>query len=449
MNGNAQGAQRDQWSSRFGFIMSAAGSAIGLGNLWKFPYMAGTNGGAVFLLMYILFAALLGIPILMTELAVGRYGGKNAIDSCKSVNCRWGFTGAFGIIGAFFVLSYYCVVGGWVIKYFLSSIFGDIPKPEYFEEYSALTYEPLIWLAVFLVINAIIVIGGISGGIEKVSSVLLPMLLVFILGLMVYVITLPGSFEGVRFFIMPDFSSVSNLGDFLKIAVKALGQVFFSLSLGMGTLITYGSYLPKDDNLQKSTITIVVIDTIIAIIAGLTVMPAVFSFGLDPDAGTGLVFSTLPAVFEKLPGGVIISSIFFLLVLFAALTSSISLLEVIVAFLTEKFRLSRKMGVILPSLVIAAANIPASLSYGVLSDVKILGVTFFDFYVFLSDQVIMPLGGLSLCILAGYVWNKKSLTEEITSGGKYRFAMSRQYLFIIKYVAPALIALIFICSFLL
>ncbi len=444
MNNNSQGTNREQWSSKIGFIMSAAGSAIGLGNLWKFPYMAGTNGGGIFLLLYILLAALIGIPILMTELAVGRAGRKNAIASCRSINPHWGFVGAFGIAGAFFVLSYYCVVGGWVLKYLASSLTGSIPSPGYFDSYSTEAIEPIIWMIVFCLINVIIVSWGVSKGIERVSTIVLPLLLIMLLGIMVYVLTLPNAIEGVSFIFLPNFSDINSIGDFAKICVSALGQVFFSLSLGMGTLITYGSYLDKNDNLGKSTVTIVAIDTIIAIISSLTVMPAVFSFGLSPDAGTGLVFSTLPAVFANLKGGKIISAVFFLLVLFAAVTSSISLLEVIAAFLSERFSLSRKVSVILPTVLIAAVGTLASLSCGILSDVKIMGMTFFDFFVFLSDQVVMPLGGFFLCILAGYIWDKALLKRELTSSGKYKFRLWGTFRVILRYIAPVLILVIFI-----
>ncbi|MGN1134788.1 MAG: sodium-dependent transporter [Oscillospiraceae bacterium] len=439
---------RDKWSSRFGFIMSAAGSAVGLGNIWKFPYMAGTNGGAVFLAAYIFFALLLGVPILLTELAVGRAGGKNAVDSCRAIDKRWGFAGYFGIAGSFIVLSYYSVVGGWVMKYLVSCANDNIPVSGFFQSYSALTAEPLAWQFIFIFINAAIVLIGVSKGIEKVSSVLLPLLLVFLLGLMFYSLSLDGAAEGVKFFLKPDLSSVGSLSDILTICVKALGQVFFSLSLGMGTLITYGSYLDKNDNLPKSTFTIVGIDTLIAVISGLTVMPAVFALGMEPDAGAGLIFSTLPAVFAQLPAGSFMGTVFFLLVLFAAITSAISLLEVIAAFLSETFNMSRKLAAVLPSALIFLLSVPASMSYGRLRDFTVLGMNIFDFLVFLSDQIIMPLGGLFLCILAGHIWGRKGMDREITSGGRYPFVLSGVFSAVIKYAAPGLIAVITVSSFL-
>ncbi|MGN0665981.1 MAG: sodium-dependent transporter [Huintestinicola sp.] len=439
-------SQRDKWSSGFGFIMAAAGSAVGLGNLWKFPYMAGTNGGAVFLAAYIFFAAVLGVPILLTELAVGRNGGQNAVDSCRSIAPKWGFAGYFGIAGAFTVLSYYCVVGGWVMKYLASCISDNIPTAEYFAGYTTLTSEPMIWQLLFILVNSVIVLFGISGGIEKVSSVLLPLLIVFLMGIMIYVLGLPGASEGVSFFLLPGRSDLG-FGDIIRICVRALGQVFFSLSLGMGTLITYGSYLDKKDDLQKSTVTIVAVDTLIAIICGLTVMPAVFSFGMEPDAGPGLIFSTLPAVFGRMSSGWLISSVFFLLVLFAAVTSAISLFEVIAAFMTEHKGMKRIWAVFIPALCVFALSIPAALSCGESGRCMVMGMAFFDFLVFLSDQIIMPLGGFFLCILAGYKWSREAAEAEISGNGQHRFPAAPIYFGIIRYAAPLLIVIVTVASF--
>lgn len=438
--------KRDQWSSKFGFIMSAAGSAVGLGNIWKFPYLCGTNGGALFLIAYIVFIILLGYPILMTELAIGRNGGMNAVDSCRKISGKWGFAGGFGVAGSVLVLAYYCVVGGWIMQYFLLSITGNIPSSDYFTAYSSSTVPPIIMLTIFIIINAVIVMFGVSKGIEKVSTILLPLLIVFLAGLLVYSLTLPNASEGVKFFLMPDFSGINSVGDFFRIIITAMGQVFFSLSLGMGTLITYGSYLEKNSSLSSSTVSIVTIDTMVAIMSGLTILPAVFSVGLAPNAGPGLIFSTLTAVFADIKAGSIISSLFFLLVFFAAITSSISLLEVVVSFLTERFGLSRFTAVLIPSLIITALSILSSLSYGALADMKIMGMTFFELMIFLSDQVIMPLGGFFLCILAGHIWGTKNLCSEITADGKFPFRPAPFYRFVIKYAAPAMIIIIFVTS---
>ncbi|MBQ8786029.1 MAG: sodium-dependent transporter [Oscillospiraceae bacterium] len=439
-------ANKEQWSSKFGFIMAAAGSAIGLGNLWKFPYITGTSGGAVFVVIYIVFLLLLGIPILLSELAIGRYAGMNAIDSCARVHPKWGFAGAFGIIGAFGVMASYSVVGGWVIKYIINSFTDTGMGADYFTEYSAKSFEPILWMALFLIITCAIVTGGVANGIEKVSSVLLPILIVFLVGIMIYCLTLPNAIEGVKFFLIPDFSEITSVSDFMHILFNAMGQVFFSLSLGMGTLITYGSYLPKDNNLAASTVIIVTLDTIIAIISGLAILPAVFSFGFEPTEGFGLIFKTLPAVFSRMSGGTIIAAAFFILVLFAALTSSISLLEVIVSWVCSKTKLTRLKAAIAVTSVIFITSCFASLSVGAIPDIRIGSMSLFEFFSFFSDKIIMPLGGFFICILTGYVWGINNAAKEISNDGKLKFTMRRLFSFAIRYAAPLLIAVIFVSS---
>lgn len=439
-------AANEQWSSRFGFIMAAAGSAIGLGNLWKFPYIAGTNGGAVFLILYIVFLVLLGIPILLSELAIGRYAGLNAIDSCKKINSKWGFAGAFGIIGAFGVLSSYCVVGGWVIRYIINSVTDSGMNADYFDSFSSRGFEPILWTFVFMVITCLIVTVGVSKGIEKVSSILLPILIVFLIGIMIYSLTLPNAVKGVKFFLVPDFSSINGFKGFMRIALNAMGQVFFSLSLGMGTLITYGSYLSKDSDLSSSTVIIVVMDTIIALVSGFAILPAVFSFGFEPTEGFGLIFKTLPAVFARMKGGTFIAALFFTLVLFAALTSSISLLEVIVAWICSKTKLTRTSAAILASLLIFIAGCFASLSVGALPDIAIGKFSLFEFFSFFSDKIVMPLGGFFICILTGYIWGIPRASDEISNGGSLKFRLRGLFSAAVKYIAPALIAVIFVTS---
>lgn len=439
---------KEQWSSRFGFIMAAAGSAIGLGNLWKFPYVAGTNGGAVFLLLYIIFLLLLGIPILLSELAIGRSGGMNAIDSCKKINPKWGFAGAFGIAGAFGVMSSYCVVGGWVIRYIINSFAdgGANMNAEYFSEFSSRGFEPILWTFVFMAATCFIVAGGVTKGIERVSSVLLPILIVFLFGIMIYSLTLPGALKGVKFFIVPKFSEIGGFSGFIRIALNAMGQVFFSLSLGMGTLITYGSYLPKDSKLVSSTVTIIAMDTAIALAAGFAILPAVFSFGLEPDGGFGLIFQTLPVVFSRMKGGSFVAAAFFVLVLFAALTSSISLLEVIVAWVCAKTKLTRTWAAVIVSVLIFAVGCLASLSVGAIPELSVGGMTLFELFSFLSDKIIMPLGGFFICLLTGWVWGIPKASEEISNSGTIGFRARKLYSVTVRYIAPMLIAVIFITS---
>ena len=440
--------KREQWSSEFGFLMAAAGSAVGLGNLWKFPYMAANNGGAVFVLVYVLFLLLLGIPILLSEMSVGRSTRLNALDACRKIGRRWGFVGGIGIAGSFVILSYYSVVGGWVLKYLFAYLSGaDIAEPAaYFDGFVSSSAEPIIWHLVFMGITSVIVFFGIRGGIERASKLLLPALLVFIIILAAVSVSLDGAEAGVRYFIVPDFSHLDSPGEIGRLLLSAMGQVFFSLSLGMGTLITYGSYLDKHANLQKNAVAIPVIDSVVAILAGFAILPAVFAFGLEPGSGAGLVFKTLPAVFGHLPAGRILAVIFFLLVFFAALTSSISLLEVITSFVMERFSLSRIKAALIPAVLMAVLGAAASLSFGALGGFTIGGHNLFDILTFLSDKLLMPIGGFFMCILVGYVWGIPAASKEITSKGLYKFPLMKLFSAVIRYVAPALIVVIFISS---
>lgn len=425
-----------KWSSKFGFIMASAGSAIGLGNLWKFPYVASKNGGGLFLIVYIIFALGIGLPVLLAELSVGRSGGKNAVDSCKAINPKWGFAGGFGALCSLLVLSFYSVVGGWVIRYFLSCTFSGIPDSDDFNEYASRTSEPILWQLVFIIICGAVVVMGISGGIEKASAVLLPVLLVFLFGIMIYIFTLPNAADGVKFFLLPDFSEDNS---FSEIVLSAMGQMFFSLSLGMGTLITYGSYLPKDSRLVSSTFTIVILDTFIAVISGLIMIPAVFSFGMTPDAGPGMIFSTLPAVFSRMKGGRIVGAIMFFLILIAAVTSAISLIEVVASLLMDRLKIKRMYAVLITAAAVAALGIPASLSFGILSDISIFGMNIFEFVSFAADNIIMPLGAIFVCILVGRVWGMDKAAEEVSNGGTLKFRGKKLWGFILNYAAPVVI----------
>ena len=294
--------KREQWSSNLGFLLAAAGSAIGLGNLWKFPYIAGSNGGAVFLMLYLVLLILLGTPLLLAEMAVGRATRLNAIDACRAIHPRWGFVGAAGVVGAFVILSYYSVIGGWVLKYLFAymqhSRLGDADA--YYTGFVTRPLEPVLWHLLFAACCCGIVAFGVSKGIERISKIFLPVLLLTLIAIGGYALTLPGASQGLRFLFLPDFSQIHSFSDFASILVRAMGQVFFSLSIGMGTLITYGSYLDRKANLQKNAVLIPLFDLVIALLAGIAILPCVFSFGLEPSAGSGLLFRSLPYVFDHM-----------------------------------------------------------------------------------------------------------------------------------------------------
>lgn len=434
--------KQEKWSSQFGFVMAAAGSAVGLGNIWKFPYIAGQNGGAVFIIIYVVLLAALGVPLLISEMAIGRSTRSNPIGACRKISKKCGFIGLFGILGAFFILSYYCVMGGLIIRYFLQYLMGglDTGAEEFYTSVTQSTSEPIIYSVIFTLICAVIVVRGISGGIEKISRIFMPALIILMIILMIRGLTLSGGTEGAKFFLVPQKIDLKELP---SITVSAMGQVFFSLSLGMGTLITYGAYLDKSASIPKAAVYIPLIDLAVALLAGLTVLPAVFSYGIEPSAGSGMIFIALPRVFGEISGGVLFGAAFFLLVFFAAVTSAISLIEVIVSYISQRFSLGRGASSAAACTLAAAASIPVSLSFGRLSDIKIFGMNIYDLVNFISDAILMPLGALGICLLCGYLWGKGKAVQEAgikSRTGRFLYTAS------VKYTAPIMITVIFLTA---
>lgn len=431
--------KREEWSGTFGFIMASAGSAVGLGNLWKFPYLAGKYGGGLFVIVYLILVFIFGSTLILAELSIGRYAKSNAVSAFKKIDSRFSFVGYLGVISSFVILSFYSVVGGWILKYifiFVSS--NEISDTEsMFNGFISSTMSPIVWHLVFLALSVIVVIGGIAKGIEKTSAFMMPALIIMIIIVAVRALMLQGSWEGIKFYIMPNFQTFS-----FKAVAVALGQVFFSLSLGMGTLITYGSYLNKKENLLKSTTLVAGIDTIVAILAGFAIIPAVFALGMKPDSGPPLMFITLPKVFMQMSGGRFIGIIFFILVLFAAATSVFSLLEVIITFFVEKYNMKRLTASIITGLIVAITGIFASMSLGILGDFKILNANIFDFLDMLASNILLPLGGLFLCIVIGFIWKPKNAIEEIQNDGTIKFKLQNVWAILIKYIVPICIVLI-------
>lgn len=446
MSSNNEVKPRDQWGSKIGFILAASGSAVGLGNLWKFPFMAGQNGGGAFVLIYFAILFIVGFTLMLAELTIGRKTQLSPVGAYRALDKRFTWVGAIGVLAGFLILSFYSVVGGWVIRYIVKAVTGafTIADPDVlgglFVNFITNPVEPIIYHLIFMLLTLGIVIGGISGGIEKYSKILMPSLFVMMILIMIRSLTLPNAMEGVRFLLVPDFSKIT--GD---VVLAALGQVFFSLSLGMGAMITYGSYLSKDEDLISSSVQIPLIDTAIALIAGLAILPAVFSFGFDPEGGPGLLFVTLPAVFSQMPLGSVFGVIFFTLVLFAALTSSISLLEVVVSYVVDELKWNRKMASIVLGGIIFLMGIPSSLGMGVWSNIRIvMGRDIFDSVDFIASNVFLPLGGMMLCIFIGWFWGIDKALAEITNNGKLNFALAGAWSFLIKFVAPIAILLVFI-----
>lgn len=442
--------QRDNFGSRLGIIAAAAGSAIGLGNIWKFPYITGVYGGAAFIVVYLICIAIIGFPLMLSEFLVGRKAQKNAVGAFKSLapGTPWFMTGWMGVAAAFVILSFYSVVAGWCLEYVFKAIFGVFKgaTPEQingiYESFTTTATKPIIWTIIFMGITIWIVMAGIKDGIEKYAKFLMPLLLVIIIILDIRAVTLPGAGAGLAFLFKPDWSKLSG-----EAVLAALGHAFFSLSLGMGTMVTYGSYISKKENLGETAIQVTIADTLIALLAGIAIFPAVFAFGIEPGAGPKLVFVTLPNVFQQMPGGYFFGILFFILLTVAALTSSISILEVVVAYFSEELSWSRKKSTFAAAGAITVIGILCALSYAsssAFSSMKFIdGLVFMDSMMWLSDNLLLPIGGLLICIFVGWVLGRKKIEEEINSEG-VQVGYIPFLMVAVKFIAPIAIAIVFL-----
>ena len=438
--------KRSNFTGKIGFVLAAAGSAVGLGNIWRFPYLAAKYGGGIFLLVYIVLALTFGFALMCAEIAIGRKTGLSAIGAFKELNKKYTFVGYLSALVPVIILPYYSVIGGWVMKYlfaFSSGEAADAATNAYFGGFISQTTEPIIWFLLFVGITAIIVLCGVEKGVEKVSKFMMPILVILSLVIAIYSVCLPGAIDGVLYYILPDFSKFS-----INTVLSAMGQLFYSMSLAMGIMITYGSYMKKDVNLESSVKQIELFDTGIAFLAGLMIIPAVFVFsGGTPEAlgkGPSLMFVTLPKVFESMPGGTIVGIAFFLLVLFAALTSSISLMETVVSIVCDKFKINRKLSCLIVFVGSVIIGLPSTLGYSVWSEVKIIGMQFLDFFDFISNSVMMPIVAFLTCVFVGYVIKPKSIVDEIEILAPFK--RKRLFEMVIKYLAPICIVLILISS---
>lgn len=444
--------KRSQFSGKIGFVLAAAGSAVGLGNIWRFPYLAAKYGGGSFLLVYIIFVVTIGFTIMTAELAIGRKSRLGPTKAYGALNPKWNFVGVIGAIVAFIIFPYYCVIGGWIIKYawvFISGAGAAAASDTYFAEFAAQPVETVLLQMVFVIGTGIIVAFGVQKGIEKVSKIMMPILIVISIIIAIFVCIQPGAIEGVKYFLLPSLQNFSFQG-----CLGALGQMFYSLSLAMGIMVAYGSYLPQEESLESSVTQIEVFDTIVALLAGFMIIPAVFVYsGGDPAAlgkGVGLMFINLPKVFDTMQFGHVIGALFFVMVLFAALTSTISLLEATVSSACDSFKWSRKKAVIILCIVSVIIGIPSALSFGLLADFQIFGMDFFSFCDFISNSVLMPIGALLTCIFVGYVLDTRVIIDEIEGGELHNHPFKRKKLFVIllKYIAPIAILAILVSSIL-
>lgn len=445
---------RDSFGSKFGTLVAMAGSAVGLGNLWRFPYLVGENGGAAFIIVYILLGFLICLPIFVSEFIIGRRSQKNAFAAFRDLSdgSAWRWVGLFTVIVPLIVLSYYSVIGGWSVEYLIKSLTfsftGGSSRAQIstmFSGFVSSTWAPLGVHTVFLLTTTVVVMIGIKDGIEKFSKVMMPLLFVIVLTIAIYSVTLPGASAGIDYLFHPDFSKID-----AKACAAALGQAFFSLSLGFGTILTYASYASKSDNIMTQSASTAISDLMFALIAGVAIMPAVFAFGIDPQSGPGLVFETLPYVFGQMPAGGVVAILFFLALLVAALTSSISMLEVAVAYLMEEKKFSRLTACITLFVICWIVGALCSLSFGPLSHIKIDGGNLFDFFDSLSSNVLMTLGSLFTVLFVGWRLKKTDIYDEFTNGGTLsaNAKMFGVLWFLIRYICPLAIIAIFLTNLL-
>lgn len=445
--------ERENFGSKLGVVLAAAGSAVGLGNIWRFPVETGQNGGAAFIIVYILCIVLLGLPIMMSEFLIGRSTHSNTAGAYRKLapGTPWKWVGRLGVLSGFVILSYYAVVAGWTAEYtvlaasnyFEGKTTADFPR--IFSELSANPWICTLWMLAFMVLTHIVVVRGVKSGIEKFSKVMMPALFVIILILVVCSVLQPGASKGVEFLLKPDFSKVDG-----SVILSAMGQAFFSLSLGLGCLCTYASYFGKDTNLAKTALNVSVIDTLVAIMAGFIIFPAVFSAGYElnsNDVGPSLIFITLPNVFQQAFGAVpmlayVFAVMFYFLLVVAALTSTISMHEVVTAYVSEEFSMKRRKAAWIVTIACSVVGVFCALSFGPLSDVKLFGLSIFDFFDYVSSNIFLPVGGMFIAIFTGWYLNRKFVKDEITNGGTVRAPYFKALIFMLRFVAPIAIGLI-------
>lgn len=441
----AQKQKRDVFTSKLGILAATLGSAVGLGNIWKFPTVIGQNGGASFLLIYILATIVAGLPIMIAEIAIGRYTRSNAVEGFRKLSSGyWWLIGLAGVFATVFVLGFYTEVAGWVYAYIFKSISGSVNTTQesvarqIFQNLLTSPWQTLVWQWIVILLVAAIILRGASKGIEKATSILMPVLFILLIIICIRSVTLPNAIEGLRFLFMPDFSKINGL-----VILLAMGLAFFKLSIGMGVMLTYGSYFRDDVNIPFMATRVMILDLIVSLLAGIAIFPAVFSFGFEPSSGPGLLFITIPAVFDSMPGGQFFTTVFFILAAVASTGAMLSLFEAPVAWAIEAFSISRKQATIIIMFFFILFGAPVALSENVLEQVTIFGLNFFQIYDFLSSNILMPLGGFFLCIFTGYIWDKHTVREVISNKGTlHNNGLIKLLFFQCRYITPIIILII-------
>lgn len=446
MKQTTHNTERAIFATRFGAIATTVGSAVGLGNIWRFPYEAGIHGGGAFMICYMAFVFLIGVPVLIAEFCMGRGTRSNIFGAYRKLRQGSPFylAGYIGIVASLLILSFYSVVAGWTIEYCISSLFGQLDFSDTavgHGQFMELTtgWRPVVWTVIFLACNFFILLGGVTKGIERASNILMPLLFILLVAFCINSFTMPGFKEGITFLFHPDFSKITP-----SVLLGALGQAFFSLSLGLGCMMTYSSYFSERHRLGKTAVTTALLDSLVAVLAGVIIFPAVFSFGISPEAGPTLVFEVLPFIFSQLPGGAAWSTLFFLLLFLASLTSTVSMSEISITYFCEEKHMSRKKALIVSTLLGLAGGLLCALSFGPLSTLTVFGMTFFNLFDYLSSNICLPLGGMICSIFVGWYVDKKFIKDQLTDRGQFRFPLLKLLVFFLRWICPAAIFLIFL-----
>lgn len=440
---------RGNFSSKIGVILATVGTAVGLGNVWRFPYIVGENGGGAFLVIYILSLLLLGIPGVIAEFIVGRHSHANAVDSFKKLapKTKWHWIGYSGVLAGFLIMGYYAVVVGWTLEYLSQAILGNLSGMtveqygQVFDQFAGHPYWPLVWMVIVMLISTFVVARGVSGGIEKISNVLMPVFFLIILVMVANSFFLPAAGQGMKYLFLPNFSELEPVAILI-----AIGQTFFSLSLGMGCLITYSSYFKKDVSLAKTATQVVSIDAMVAILSAMIIFPAVFSFGMQPTEGPSLVFKVLPNVFQQMPLGTLWSILFYALLFIAAITSLISLLEVVTAYIYENTSLTRRKAALLVTGMVLLLGVFASMSFGPLQDVTLFGKSIFDLLDFVTASILLPVGGFFISIFVGWFLDKRIIATELRIKHPKAHLFIKGYIYMLRFFVPACIFAVFLYS---
>lgn len=440
---------RAQFATKLGVIATTVGSAVGLGNIWRFPYEAGMHGGGAFLIIYLFIIFVVGIPVITAEFIIGRHTGSNIAGAFHKLarNRSWSWVGYIGLTSSLMILSFYSVVAGWTLEYIYQSIIGfsgmhtQEALHTQFDAFSTSNWRPLMWAIIFLTINLWILLRGVQKGIERMSNIMMPALFIILIIFCINSLTMSGAKEGLTFLFKPEFSKIDS-----SVLMGAMGQAFFSLSLGLGCLITYSSYFNRQTRLVRSASIIAGLDTMVAILAGVIIFPAIFTYGLQPEAGPKLVFEILPSIFLDLPGGMIWSTLFFILLFFASLTSTISMSEISIAYFVEEKKMSRRKATWVNYFIAVVFGSLCALSFGYLNHIQLCGKTIFDLFDFISSNILLPIGGMAISIFVGWVLDKSIVRNEVTNYGKVSVRTLGAIVFCLKYIAPICIALVFLCG---